>query len=138
MPVPDQIHNAVRNALIKDGWTITADPYRIHYEDALLYADLAAERPLAAERGDRRIVVEIKSFLGPSLHHDLQAAIGQYEIYRGLLEVTAPDRELFLAISDAVYVNFFERKSVQLIVRRFQIRLVVIQLATEEIERWIN
>ncbi len=36
MPAPDQIHNAVKNALLKDGWTITDDPYLIQYEDATL------------------------------------------------------------------------------------------------------
>lgn len=32
MPRKDQIHEAVRNALVKDGWTITDDQYRIEYE----------------------------------------------------------------------------------------------------------
>jgi hypothetical protein len=40
MPRKDRIHEAVKNALIKDGWTITDDPFRIHYEDADVYADL--------------------------------------------------------------------------------------------------
>jgi len=35
----------VKHALIQDGWTITADPYTITFEDAQLFADLAAERP---------------------------------------------------------------------------------------------
>jgi hypothetical protein len=43
MPAADQIHDAVKRALVKDGWTITDDPYVIRYEDATLYADLAAE-----------------------------------------------------------------------------------------------
>ena len=47
----DKIHGAVKNALIKDGWTITADPFVIKFEDADLEADMAAERPIAAERG---------------------------------------------------------------------------------------
>lgn len=29
MPRKDHIHEAVKNAFIKDGWTITDDPYRI-------------------------------------------------------------------------------------------------------------
>ncbi len=29
MPAKDIYHDAVKNALIKDGWTITADPYPI-------------------------------------------------------------------------------------------------------------
>ncbi len=46
MPAKDAIHDAVKNALIKDGWTITADPYVIDYAGLTLYADLAAERQL--------------------------------------------------------------------------------------------
>ena len=32
MPARDTYHNAVKQALIKDGWTITADPYTVEYE----------------------------------------------------------------------------------------------------------
>jgi hypothetical protein len=56
MPAKDIYHNAVKNALLKDGWTITADPYFIKYEDAELYADLAAEKPIAAEREKEEIL----------------------------------------------------------------------------------
>lgn len=62
----DKIHNAVKNALIKDGWTITADPYKLKTPDFKLEADLAADRPIAAERAGSKIVAEIKSFLGRS------------------------------------------------------------------------
>jgi hypothetical protein len=47
LPKADLIHDAVTNALIKDGWTITADPYTIEHEEVTLFADLAAERPIA-------------------------------------------------------------------------------------------
>ena len=76
MPARDKYHDAVKNALIKDSWTITADPYIIRYEDAELYADLAAERPIAAERQGQKIVVEIKSFIGKSLMSDFHNALG--------------------------------------------------------------
>jgi hypothetical protein len=138
MPSSDLIHDAVKNTLIKDGWTITDDPLTIKYEEATLYADLAAERPLAAERAGRGIAVEIKSFLGPSLYHDWQMALGQYEVYRRLLQVTDSQRELFLAIGSATYTSFFERKSVQLVVQLAGVKLSVIRLDTEEIERWIS
>ncbi|MGH9837029.1 MAG: element excision factor XisH family protein, partial [Blastocatellia bacterium] len=55
----DKIHYAVKNALVNDGWTITADPYEIAYEGVNVYADLAAERPFAAEKNGRKIAVEI-------------------------------------------------------------------------------
>ena len=52
MPKLDIIHNAVKNALINDGWAITDDPYIIQYRRTTLYADLGAERPIAAERNN--------------------------------------------------------------------------------------
>ncbi len=137
MPAADYIHDAVKTALVKDGWTITDDPFTIKYEDVTLYADLAAERTLAALRAERRIVVEIKSFLGPSLYHDWEQALGQYEVYRRLLQVTDPGRELFLAVASAVFHDFFQRKSVQLVVGMAQIKIVVIRLETQEVEQWI-
>ncbi len=73
MPVRDLNHDMVRNALRKDGWTITHDPYVIGYGDMTLFADLGAERTLAAERDGERIVVEIKSFPGPSPVRDFQS-----------------------------------------------------------------
>ena len=63
MPARDKYHDEVKNALLKDGWTVTHDPYIIDYEDVTVYADLGAERLIAAERGSQKIVVEIKSFI---------------------------------------------------------------------------
>jgi hypothetical protein len=40
--------------------------------------DLGAERLIAAQRGDEKIAVEIKSFTGPSAIHEMQMALGQY------------------------------------------------------------
>ena len=77
----DIIHDAVKNALINGGWKITADQYKIQYLDSKVFADLAAELPIAADLGERKIAVEIKSFLGP-LRCELESAIGQYRIYR--------------------------------------------------------
>jgi len=44
----DKIHDKVKNALIKDGWTITHDPYSIEYQDLTLFADLGAEKMFSA------------------------------------------------------------------------------------------
>jgi len=49
MAAQDIIHDAVKNALIKDGWTITHDPYIIKYEEVTLQADLGAERVIEKE-----------------------------------------------------------------------------------------
>ncbi len=134
----DSIHDAVKNALIKDGWTITADPYKIEYEEIKLYADLAAERPIAAEREGRKIVVEVKSFTSPSPINDLKVALGQYTLYLGFLELTDPARKLYLAVSDKVYKRLFSQKAIQAIVKRFQLSTIVVNVEAEEILLWIN
>jgi len=137
MPSRDLYHDAVKQALIKDGWLITADPYIIKYEDAELYADLGAEKTLAAERQGQKIVVEIKSFVGKSMMYDFHTALGQYIVYRDLLQLTAPDRILYLAIDDLVYTDFFQRQSITVITRQNQLRLIVVDTQQETIQEWI-
>ncbi len=135
----DNIHDAVKEALVKGGWTITAEHYRIKYEDLDLYADLAAQRKLfAAERGPQKIVVEAKSFLGRSPVQDLKNALGQYGLYRILLQEIEPDRKLYLAIAESTYRRFFKRKGVQFIVEHERLPLIVVNINKEEIVSWIN
>ncbi len=138
MPAKDTYHNAVKNALIKEGWTITADPYRIKYKDAELFADLAAEKPIAAERSGHKIVVEIKSFLSPSPMGDFEVALGQYILYRDLIKLTEPEYTIYLAIKDSIYVNFFERYSIKEITKINQLLLIVVDMEQEEILEWIS
>lgn len=138
MPKLDIIHNAVKNALMKDGWTITDDPYVIQYRKTTLYADLGAERPIAAERDGQKLVVEAKSFVGASKIQDLKEALGQYDIYRYLLEETAPERKLYVAVSAIAYKSFFKQDVIQLILNKHQLPLIVVDTQTEEIEQWIN
>ncbi len=138
MPKLDIIHNAVKNALIKDGWVITDDPYIIQYRKTTLYADLGAERPIAVERNDIKLVVEVKSFIGASKIQDLKEALGQYDIYYYLLEETAPDRKLYIAVSAILYKTFFNQDAIQLILTRHQLPLVIVDIEAEVIKQWIN
>lgn len=138
MPAIDRIHAAVREALVKDGWTVTHDPYVIRFEEVTLFADLAAERALAMERDNHKIIVEIKSFTGASPIQDLKVMLGQYDIYRGFLEVTDPTRQLYIAISEVAYQNIFTQRAIQLIVKRYQLPLIIINTEAEEVVAWIS
>ena len=138
MAAKDIIHDAVKNALIKDNWTITDDPYTIEYEDATVFVDLGAERVIAAERNNEKIAVEIKSFIGPSTIHEIEQALGQYILYLSFLEEVEPDRKLYIAISDTVHDNIFCRKSIQFLIHRNQIPLIVVNITKEEIVTWTN
>ena len=78
----DIFHNAVRRALKKQGWTITANPLQVKFGGIIFQVDLAAERVLAADREGERIAVEIKSFLSPLAITNFYAALGQFLSYR--------------------------------------------------------
>jgi len=80
VPAPDTYHEVVKHALIKEGWTITHDPYTLTFGQRNVFVDLGAERMLAAEKGQEKIAVEIKSFQGASDVRDLEMAIGQYRV----------------------------------------------------------
>jgi hypothetical protein len=138
MPQYDVYHEPVKRALTKDGWTITDDPYVIAYKGLRLYADLGAEKPIAAEKSEQKIVVEVKVFGTPSPVTELERAVGQYSIYRTLLARISPERVLWLAIAQDIYEDFFRQPAVQDIVVAHTIRLLVFDPTREEIVEWIS
>ena len=135
MPAKDLYHDTIKTALINDGWAILQDPYRIRYEDAKLYADLSASRPVSAQRGDRKIVVEIKTFADPSPLTGFHAALGQYIFYRDLIRATEPEYDLYLATDREAYERVLLRPSAQLGLNRNAVKLFVVNLESEEIGR---
>jgi len=103
-----------------------------------LYADLGAERTIAAEKSGEKIVVEIKVFGGLSLVSELERAVGQYGIYRTFLKQVNPERTLFLAIALDIYQDFFRQPAIQEIIADHQIHLIVFEPETQEIIEWIS
>lgn len=137
MPARDIYHNTVKNALIKDDWTITHDPLSLKWGKKDMYVDLGAERLLAAERSGRRIAVEIKSFTGLSEMSDLERAVGQYTVYYDVLAQVEPDRVLYLAVSEEVANGLFEEPLGELLLRNNRVRLVVFNPDAEVLVKWI-
>ncbi len=138
MPQYDLYHNEVKNGLRKDGWTITDDPYTLEYKGLRLYADLGAEKLLAAERAENKIAVEIKVFNSPSQVTELQKTIGQYNMYRSILRRVNPERKLYLAIPEEVYQDFFQQPAIQDIVSDQTIYLLTFNPDREVIIQWLN
>jgi hypothetical protein len=101
MPAKDIYHDAVINALIKDGWRIVSDPYKIKYRD-------------------------------------FEIALGQYILYRNLINFTETKYQIYLAIKDSIYENFFKRNSIQDITKINQLLLIVVDMEKEKILEWIN
>jgi hypothetical protein len=138
MPQRDVFHEAVKRALLRDGWTITHDPYPLHYGESRLYVDLAAQAPIAAEKEGRKIAVEIKSFLGASEMTDLERALGQFVLYRFLLSREEPDRVLFIGVPREAHAELFDTADGRDLTAAQGLRLLIFEPDTEVILQWIE
>ncbi|NEQ71112.1 MAG: fatty-acid oxidation protein subunit alpha [Symploca sp. SIO2D2] len=138
MPAKDIFHDCVKNSLIKAGWAITHDPFLIRLTRKKLFVDLGAEHLIAAERGIEKIAIEIKSFTRASDIKDLEDALGQFILYERLLIRYAPERTLYLAVSDSVYKTVFEEEAGQILLEDKLIRLLTFNPEQEVITQWIQ
>jgi len=130
----DLIHEAVKNALEKDGWTIIDEQVPLRFGEIGGYVDLEVELPaIIAVKNDERIFVEIKTFAGRSFVRDLQQAIGQYELYRDIIRYKALEHQLYLAIPQSVYDYYFVRPTTKRIIQDHNILLLVVDIDREEI-----
>ncbi|MEL7039242.1 MAG: XisH family protein [Cyanobacteria bacterium J06592_8] len=138
MAAKDLFHESVKKALLKDQWMITAEPLRLKFEGIRLAIDLAAEKILAAQKGNQRIAVEIKSFLNDSALIDFHLALGQFLNYKLALQMSEPARTLYLAIPLEAFESFFQEKFIQESIQQYELKLLVYNPEQEQIERWIN
>jgi hypothetical protein len=130
-------HHNVKNALIADGWTITNDPLKLKYGLKDLYVDLGAMKLLAAEKEERKIAVEVKSFLGKSDIEDLEKALGQYVLYYDVLAEQQPNRTLYIAVTQRIFQDLFEEPIGKLLLKNRRVKLIVFDERQEVILEWI-
>lgn len=134
----DFYHENVREALQKDGWRITHDPYSIEIEDVDYQIDFGAEPLIAAEKDGIQIAVEVKSFVGPSTVNEFHKAVGQFNDYCVALEIEDPTRVLFLAVPDDIWFRFFQKQLIQKSLERIKAKIIVYNPEINEIIQWIN
>jgi len=126
-----------RDALIKDGWTITHDPFQVQYGDADLSIDLGAEKVIAAEKGELKIAVEVKSFVAKSLIYEFHEVLGQYLNYRRILRLThQEDRQVILAVPLEAYDRLFRKEFVQITLEEEEVQYFVFDTSKNEIVLW--
>jgi hypothetical protein len=133
----DLFHDVVKNALVKDSWLITHDPYDLSVGGVEMQIDLGAETLIGAERNGCKIAIEIKSFVGASAISQFHAAHGQFLDYQYALEEEEPDRVLYLAVPLRVYETFFSLQFIQKTVQRSQIKLIIYDPKQEVIVQWL-
>ena len=133
----DRFHQVVKIALAKDGWNITHDPFPIKVGGVEIEIDLGAERLLAAERGDEKIAVEVKSFLATaSAISEFHTALGQFINYRAALRRENPDRILYLAIPNLVYNSFFQLEFPASMLKENSVKIIGYDTELEQILLW--
>ena len=136
MPTRDIYHDAVKQALIKDGWRITHDPLHIKYGGFNFLIDLGAETLIGASKNGQKIAVEVKSFVGASSLNDFHVAVGQFVNYRLVLKQAESERTLYLAVSEYIYSSFFNTEFGQLAAKEHQLKLLVFDEEQEAIKIW--
>lgn len=133
----DRFHYIVKQALIKDSWTITHDPYKLSEWDPDWEIDLGAEKFFAAEKENQKIAVEVKSFLDISFAYEFHKALGQYLNYLASLGQIEGDRILYLAVPTDVWATEFQRKGIQFSLKTYKVKIIVFNPDSITIEQWI-
>jgi hypothetical protein len=134
----DSFHEAVKHALEKEGWTITHDPLPLNIGNLRLEVDLGAEKLIAAQKGNRKIAVEVKSFLRTSKITDFYQAFGQFFPYKVALQRLEPERTIYLAVPNSVYEELFGEILIQDLLEQYPIKLIVYTPEQEIIQSWIE
>lgn len=138
MPAKDIYHDTVKNALIKDGWTITNDPLSLKIGKKDIFIDIAAEKLLVAEKQGKKIAVEVKSFVGTSEVEDLKNALGQYVLYEKILKRKLSERILYLAIRETIFNRLFTEEIGQILLEDNSLKLIIFDPEQEVITKWIT
>lgn len=140
MSAKDKYHEHVKEALIKDGWEITDDPYVLQYEKGKerYEIDFGAEKIFAAQKGSQKIAVEVKSFLSGSVLYDYHSAVGQYMNYKINLDEFEAARVLFLAIPQPAYKLLSKKKLATLSMKKLALKIFTFDIEKKEIVQWIK
>lgn len=138
MPRLDAHHEIVKRALLKAHWTVTRDNFGITYKGFRVFIDLAAERFFTSDQEYNKITAEIKVFNKASFATEFERAIGQYSLYRFLMKKVGLVQDLYLAVAEDAYKEFFASPTVQEYIEEHQIYLLIFDHEKEELVRWIK
>ncbi|MEO8609925.1 MAG: element excision factor XisH family protein [Chloroflexota bacterium] len=133
----DSCHQQVVNALEKAGWNVEKSAYVIELDRIRVFPDIRARQ--INGQVDEILVVEVKCFPHEENYQDeLYRAIGQYLIYRTIMEMKAVPAKIYMAIPVFVYNRLFQRQVVAKTIQETKIRLIVVDIDREEIVQWLD
>ena len=133
MPIKDNYHDTVITALRKDGWSRIKEQLPLTISTRTVWVDIKAQNTTNGEI----IVVEIKGFENIRSPIDyFEDTVGQYMVYRIILEEKGLDYPLYLAVPHQAYSGFFREEIVKVVIEKLDIKLLVFDTNLEEIVLW--
>jgi hypothetical protein len=133
----DLLHNIVKEVLVNDGWSITHDPYVLPYKPGW-EIDLGAEKIIAAERAQKKIAVEVKSFVADSFANEFHKVLGQYLNYFSALKRTDNVRFLYLAVPVEVYDFEFAIQGIANSIEDYNVKILVYDPIEKTVIKWLE
>ena len=100
--------------------------------------DLGAEKIVAAEKDNKKIAVEVKSFREESFANEFHTILGQYLNYRSALKRIDEYRVLFLAVPKSVFDLEFTIEGIINSVEDYNVKILVYDFETKKIIQWLN
>jgi hypothetical protein len=137
MPAFDQCHEQVVHALQKEQWQVVKAPLRVQVDSRVAYIDVEMARGANGSR-EYMLLAEIKCLSGQdATTTELYEALGQYLVYRAMIFERSLPHSVYLAVPESEFNAIFD-VSVMRVVNESQIRIVVVNLETERLVKWIE
>ncbi len=135
MPAIDSCEPQVIRAFHKAGWQIAYKPYVIRAgTERGIFIDLCLQHQINLSL---MLMVEVKCFpASRSMLDEFYHAVGQYLYYRNVLKLSNITIPIYLTIPDFVFERLSAQPAFEATLKESGVKWVVVNLETEEIEKW--
>ena len=138
MPVIDACEPPVLRALQKDHWSIVTKPFAIRTNTHTVFADCLLERKNNGS-SEHAIILELKCFSNPQTDlTEFYTAVGQYQFYRAAVAANNSTTPVYLAIPHPAYIRLMKDNAISIAMSQNSIKLVAVDLVTEEVVLWLH
>ena len=135
MPRNDTNYPTIKRIIKKYGYSIFADPFTISFGGSNLEADLGIEL-LGAEKNNKRIVLELKSYTTKMLVPQYQRTFGQIAQYEFALARDKKPYDVYITIPVRIYRKMLNLGEYIPLLENKNIKYMVYNSTTGEIILW--
>ncbi len=133
----DVCHDQIVRALQKAGWRIDGESVQLAIEERTGFIDIRARRDTNGSI-QQVLYIEVKCFSDENrMTTEVYTALGQYMVYRTMLDRLNLTMPLYLAVPEDTFTKIFDSVIME-IVRRNQMKLMIVNIDQETIVQWIE